>query len=827
MATNGENKNSYDEVESAAQDLLKKLSTQYDADQVKAEKKMADTLEVYSDDNPSPDRLSTQEFNRIFDQTNSDGIDETKEDKPAPEKKSEKKQAKSKKSANDDEDVKSTIASFANDSIDFSKDITFEFPSAEASDTTDAPSEEPAKEDTAADEPKDEMISEKNPDEEKAPAPETITTDIYTDRMAGEDTIESFKPIESIVKEQKPENDRIEYRFEQTVGDKASDDTNDTLMMEAFGLDPKDLKEKDDSRKIFDTYTFASTDELDAVPNMDTTGSLDLNDEEETVPDSVSYEYTDPSQKKEIIKTFRTKYVSAKVRMVVCAIMAAFLFLIEALPAFGANLDLIGNPFMTAVVDLCIMLCCSALVFGSIINALMLLTKGKFCGDTVTLASFVVSFMVSLTAVIGSYTTETTIPLYNFAFALCAFASILFEFLSLRRDIYAFKIVSSADTKTVIARLNRIDRYAEEKEFGEYMGDYSDVYKIEDTAFVSDFFRKRKEIPAHTKVLAVLIPVSIVAAVVAAVISGTVLGETNTFLCISNGFLAYWFCAPVAALISFTYPMYLSSIRAYQNSAAIIGDATPDTTSKISAIAFNDSDAFPPERIKIKSVKVFENYHIENVIYFASSVFSKVGGPLSTVFKQATLDSLNSENIEIKEITDLGIDAFVDGRHIVVGQPAYMESQCFETMYEAGDEEYEGKTNKRVLYLACDEVVVAKFYIQYNVSSDFLYIVRHLCRNGICISIRSSDPCVDNDILYRNKIDPDEYPVRIIKGQEPNVKKESISANVGAIVSTGSRKGLIKTLLLCDKLNTIKKTNLAVKIISMIIGMVAVGWIIA
>ena len=95
------------------------------------------------------------------------------------------------------------------------------------------------------------------------------------------------------------------------------------------------------------------------------------------------------------------------------------------------------------------------------------------------------------------------------------------------------------------------------------------------------------------------------------------------------------------------------------------------------------------------------------------------------------------------------------------------------------------------------------------------------------VSIRSSDPCVDNDILYKNKINPSEIPVRIIKGQGTGEKKESISTSVGAIVSTGSRKGLIKTLLLCDKVMNIRKTNLIVKIVSMIIGMVVTGILLA
>lgn len=818
MAKNDENKKSYSDVELAARDLLKKLSNQYDADKVSREKKMADTLsEIPFEEEDADNRLSTSEFDKIFDkfsetdkntgeipvQTDEDAFNVTDEQFEM--------SVRSNSAENDDYVPASEFAPVdgetpVEENVDESKDVPVEETSVEPEETS-----------------ADEFDDREN-------------TNVFADRMAAENTIDSYKPAEELKNaEETGDFDTGEISDDDTGSVSAYEkDPADSVMMKAFGLDPRNNVEKDDSKKIFNEYSFSSTDEIDDVPGLNTTDTLEL--PKEKIPEEIaekpedegpaSFEYTEPSQKKDVFAALRQKYMSAKIKMIVAGLFAVLLLVIEALPTLIPGFDIFqGYTLAGVIVDLCITICCGALVFGQIAKSLVLFVRGKFNGDTVTLFSFILSFIVSLVAVIAVYT-GNSMPLYNFAFAICAFISILFDFFSLRRDVYSFKIVSASEPKSVLAKLTRVERYAEEKEFGEYMGDYSDIYKVEETDFVSDFFKKRKEVPSCTKALAFLIPISLIAAIVAAVISATVL-QKDIYISVSNGVMAYWFCAPVIALISFVYPMYLCSMRAYSYSSAIIGDATPENSDKISVITFTDSDAFPPERIKIKSVKVFENYHIENVIYFASSVFSKIGGPLATVFKQATLDSVNSDKVDIKEITDLGIDAFVEGRHIVIGQPSYMESQCFETMYEAGDEEYEGQTNKRVLYLACDEVVVAKFYIQYNVSADFLYIVRHLCREGICISVRSSDPCIDNDILYKNKIDPAEIPVRIIKGQGISEKKESISTSVGSIVSTGSRKGLIKTLLLCDKIMNIRKTNLIVKIVSMIIGMVVTGILMA
>ena len=157
----------------------------------------------------------------------------------------------------------------------------------------------------------------------------------------------------------------------------------------------------------------------------------------------------------------------------------------------------------------------------------------------------------------------------------------------------------------------------------------------------------------------------------------------------------------------------------------------------------------------------------------------------------------------------------VDGKNIVIGRPAYMENQCFEIIPETGDEECEGRSNRRILYLACEQIVIAKFYIQYHTTSDFVYIMRHLSDAGICTSIRTADPCIDDGILYDNKMDPDKYPVRIIKGMLPETKEEIFSAEKGGVVSIGSAKDIVRTLLLCDKIGNVGKTNLVLKLVVM------------
>ena len=342
----------------------------------------------------------------------------------------------------------------------------------------------------------------------------------------------------------------------------------------------------------------------------------------------------------------------------------------------------------------------------------------------------------------------------------------------------------------------------------------------------ADFFSNKDDTPKNRNPLKIFLPIVVVVAVIALVVS-LVAFKNDAYTSMTNAYIAFLLCAPMSAFISFAYPAYLGSLRSYSHGAAILSEATPEKYEKTSVVTFSDEDAFPADKIRMKSVKVLDNNSIEKVIYYAASVFSKIGGPLATVFGAAAFEKATSDSVEIKELSDLGIDAIVDGKHVVVGQPEYMENQCFETVKEDVDDEYGGKTNKRILYLACDEVIIAKFYIQYNTSPDFIYIVKHLHEDGICVAISTIDPCIDSDLLYKNRLDPDQYAIKVIKGSAPDGDEDVVSARDGGIASTGTLKGMIKTLLLCDKLVSISRTNFAMKLVASVIGAVVAGLLIA
>ncbi len=603
---------------------------------------------------------------------------------------------------------------------------------------------------------------------------------------------------------------------QETTESAVPDMPTDTAMMKAFGLDPKTSEFiRDDS--LFDDMALSATMEMTEELAMETEDEQDdaeLPAQEEKKKHGDTFEYVDPEQNKEIFAIFKSKYNFAKIRLALTAAIALLLGLLENVSAVS---DIFGGNTNYITVDWVLTFLAAVLVFDRLALALKSLLKFEFDCDSVTLFALILSFVATGVSLF-TVSAHDEVYLYNFPFAICAFLNALNIFIVLRRDIYSFKVISSSKQKQTLVRMSAENgRVPEKTEFAECLAEDENVCVVKNTDFISSFFAHRDEKANSKFLLKIFVPECLIFSALFFIVSYFVM-DNSLAVSFSTAYSSFLMSAPFSAFVAYSYPLYLASRRAYTYRSAIIGDRTHENYENTGVIAFRDEEAFPANKAKVKSLKLYADRKIENVMYYASSVYSKIGGPLATVFKQATLNSVISDDIEILEIASEGVSAMVDGKNIVIGRPAYMASQCFETVEDAGDEAYEGNTNKRILYLACEQVVIAKFYVQYTTTSDFLYMVRHLADSGVCVSIRTADPCIDDGILYNNKMSPEEFPVKVVKGILPEGKAEQISAKAGGIVSIGSSKELVKTFLLCDKIENVKKTNFVLKTVASILG---------
>lgn len=644
--------------------------------------------------------------------------------------------------------------------------------------------------------PEEEMLENHMENTEDLPSYEP---EIITEEFEAPEVPEAEEIPTDIVPEE-PEAELLESKEEITLS------AEDSQIIDAFVDAPTELA--DIPKNIFEDTT---------VETQETEIEEECEEEEET-DNYVSFD-----QNPEVLQEYRSKYNSVKVRMGISAFLAVLILVFENIGIFGVRLpDFMCNEAFTVPFEWTVIFLSGALVSDILWGALKKLVRFEFEPASVTLFALIFSAASTMVALF----TESEPKFFNFPFVLCVFLNLLAVYFSLRKEIFSFKIISSTKKKHAVTLMKAGEAAPEAKEFAEYLSENSQFYRAREAEFVDGYFAKRKHAPGMYKKLRVVLPIAFVAAIAAAVLS-IVLKEASLYEGMLGGYLTFMMGAPAAVFFANELPMYFSTVNAYSHNSAILGDCAPEMMENMSCVTFSDKDVFlPGDSVRVKGVKVVGNNRIDNIIYYASAVFELAGGPLAKTFKQAALDGGAPESAEIRIISENGIDATVDGKHIVAGTYGFMDTLCFNPIKEAGDEQWDGKTHKRVLYLACDEKIIAKFYIEYNVNPEFVYLVKKLSKAGICTAIRTNDPCVDVDLFYKNKLTAENH-FCVIKGIGEEEESTSVSASKTGLVAAGSLKGLIKTLIVCDKLRSVQKTNFVIKTVAAAIGILAMGFIIA
>ena len=537
----------------------------------------------------------------------------------------------------------------------------------------------------------------------------------------------------------------------------------------------------------------------------------------------VHYEYTSHMQNKKIVSEIKGHYKSAKLRLGFAIFFAIALFLMENIAPIR---NLFPTRFSYIMTDWICAFICAALVSVRMIEAFKSFFRWKPAVDSITLIAFVFSVAATTAALIFEKT-DSAVMLYNFPFAVCVVLDLLFLSYRYRRDLYSFSVLSSSHDKCAMVLGDSEKESLSEAEYFLNSGKTEDIKfgAVKNVEFIDGYFAHASETPSLHSPLKFFLPLCLLISVVFCACSLWIM-RYSVAESLGIAYAAFMMCAPLSAFLAYCYPLYLSARRAHSYHSAILCDKTPDTYRDASMVVFRDTEAIPSGKAKVKGIRLYGDKKIDNAIYYASSIYSAIGGPLEEVFRNAALNSVSSENVQIREICNEGVCAMVDNKNIVIGRPAYMEEQCFETMYEPGDDEYEGKTNKRIFYLACDQFIIAKFYIQYSVSADFLYMANRLLSAGLSISVRTADPCLDDGIFYENKIDPEQNAIRISRACLQDKDEESVPANRAGIVSVGDVKDLVKSFLLCKKLESVRRTNLVLNVVASVFAVAVMSLVI-
>ena len=530
-------------------------------------------------------------------------------------------------------------------------------------------------------------------------------------------------------------------------------------------------------------------------------------------------EFITPVEAKGIFENYKTAFGKNALSLFAMAAVVIVLFFYENIVTLGGHLPDALNPVYYPVVNVMVglqfLFIGIGIAYRSLIKGIRGLIDRKPVPESFIPLILIVSVIYAVC--VCFFSPDITPVTFNFPASLCLLLAVFNERMDLRREIMSFNIISSKRTKFALEKLELGDAELETKAFDKFLPKQPAVFKINKTGFIDGYFRRTKAYPSTKLVLKAFIPASAAIAVASLVMGAIILHSWQSAVMLA--YTAFFFSLPATVFIAFGLPAFRASKLAFAENSAFVGESALDEYTTAGSISFDDREVFPTAGVKLRSVKVFGSGRIDTVIYNVASIYSVLGGPLSDVLNVATADLGRSENTEILSVDNEGVEALVDGKHLYAGKADYLRKNGYVPVSDPDDEEIVSGGEISIMYLVCDDEVIAKLYIRYRIDPGFEVTVKRLYKSGICVGIKTVDPNI-NDEMLSTKIRLAKYPVRVLKYSDVTGNRRGSDRTDSGIVSKKSAKALLSVFTLCDRIKHVTKTNIAVDIITMITGLV-------
>ncbi len=536
-------------------------------------------------------------------------------------------------------------------------------------------------------------------------------------------------------------------------------------------------------------------------------------------------EYVDVSQNATIIKGFRNKLIGLWIRLGICSVLTLMLMIFENVETlsklllgkavqFGGALDPAIYPVVYAMVSLQIMLLACLCAHEQILRGFGCLFRGVPKPESMTALLTVGGILY--TAIIARITIQSEEPvMFNFVVAMAALMTLVGDIFATKREQMNFRIVSSDKEKHIVCRVADEQSRGEATAFSEEE-DACDVMRIEKTDFIDGFFNRLYTPDGTTNVfmscaMGIMVAAAVLFGLFTSFRGGTGV-EVARVVCVTMMVLA-----PLSVYLSFSYPFYRATKVADAFDSAIIGESSLGEYSNASIVTFDDKNVFPSYSVKVQNIRIFNNARIDRVLYYASSVFAKAGGPLQDVFEIATLEVGHSDNVQILETETGFLAAEVDGVNIIFGSGAALTKKEFRIRRQEMEDDVDLSDELSIMYMFREDRLVAKMYIQYVMDGDIELILSQFQNSGLYGCVRTFDPNIDERMIAK-KVKMKRIPLKVIRYSEPE-EVDSYSTKVDSgLVTCGSPKSLLQIISYCDKVLHTKKTNIAMAILALLIG---------
>lgn len=451
-------------------------------------------------------------------------------------------------------------------------------------------------------------------------------------------------------------------------------------------------------------------------------------------------------------------------RLLITSVMCGVLFLYEALPLLNVRLPGIMDRkeyfFSYVLIGLqLLVICCLPSVKQLYEGAKHLFTKRA---DIYSMVDLILVTMIVYDIVIVSVKPETP-HVFHFLLSLLIVSAVASECASLTFEMKMYKyffgdMIDRASGETIIGSEKRESDFTLQRSSGKnstaekmYCGGLdpsSAVYyplAVDSTAgyFHAMERRSRRSLSPTVMILPSLI-LSVIAGILVLLIPNI---DGVVWTCFNVSLTSLFLTLPLITVVSSWLPFGIFNDRNIKEGFAFAGEQSAEIYSDCNVFVFKDMHVFEKCSSKNVNLAIYDATGNDVIISCLDAVYSKIGGPLESVFSMGDGAENPLGECRLRRIAKSGVEAMVGSNYsVLVGNEQFMARYGIPfpnvNFKNGGDEIYS-------LCVSINGRASARIIAKYTVNEIFEMFATRLEEDGIYCAVETFDPMINAESLGR------------------------------------------------------------------------------
>lgn len=279
--------------------------------------------------------------------------------------------------------------------------------------------------------------------------------------------------------------------------------------------------------------------------------------------------------------------------------------------------------------------------------------------------------------------------------------------------------------------------------------------------------------------------------------------------------------SPILTMYLFSYPCRRTAKFMERAGGVVISEKAIARYSLLNGALMDASDIFPPGFVTLSGLKTFGSARVDDVIIDAASMILGSGSVLESIFEGIIGDSGLLRPVEDRQYEDgKGLVGFVDGRQVLVGNKALLESRGIRFSLDE-HRKWAAGIGCACVYLAVAGELAGVFLIRLQTSVRSEEAIQIFADNGVRLAIRTTDSFLTPRLLGRLfrinpelvKILPQRLGVYVDRLQGKVRVKQAVAVN------DGSLSGFAGCAACARRLSFMEGLNRVMMVLSVVLGL--------